>query len=154
MVHEFLAAEFSRVVEPGSEHEYKLSIAIAEKLLGPLNTENGGSTIPAGSQFGGLIYPALAMSANADNLALLPEIVDQHLDLEQVEYIRVEDKTSETQFQVTVLDFANSWGSDGSIEWKGRRPQWQIQAGEAVQVSVENGRWVARDVNGEIIEPS
>lgn len=154
LIHEFLGEEFAREVPYGAEHEYKLSVAITEKLLGNLTLEAPDENMLSDSRFAGIIYPALAMRANSDNLALLPEFVDRFLQLEQVEYIRVDSARDDLKYQVTKLDFANTFGPSGEIEWKGRLPQWQIPSGATVRVGVERGKWVVRNEMGEIVEPN
>ena len=42
----------------------------------------------------------------------------------------------------------------GLIEWKGRTPQWTLQnRGDDLTFSVENGTWIARDAEGNPVEP-
>jgi hypothetical protein len=139
-IKEFFATEFAKVVPPGQEDLYKLSIAIAEMHF-------------SSDMFGGLLYPSMAMRANADNLVLKPECVDQYLKLHKVEYIRV-DETRDYGFKVTLLDFADTFGPDGEIQWKGRLPHWVMrQEGQVLNLRVEDGRWIARNEKGEIVEP-
>jgi hypothetical protein len=95
----------------------------------------------------------MAVRANADNLALKPECVDNHLSLRKVEYIRV-DETDTSDFKVTILDFADTFDEDGGILWKGRHPNWVMrEKGQVLHLAVEGGRWVARNERGEIVEP-
>jgi hypothetical protein len=139
-IKHFFATEFAKIVPPGQEYLYKLSIAIAE-----LHFSN--------DMFGGLLYPSMAMRANADNLALKPECVDNHLSIRKVEYTRV-DETDASGFKVTILDFADTFDKDGGIEWKGRHPHWVMrEKGQVLHLAVENGRWIARNKKGEIVEP-
>ena len=148
LIADFLASEFTRVVPPGNEHFYKFSIAIAEKLyIGPLHDEEF-------DRLGGILYPTIAMRANSDNLALIPEFVDRFLSLEAVEWIRVDSGGANLKLQVTKLDFADSFGGTGQIEWKGRLPQWSVGSGRTVRVSVEDGKYVVRDEEGTIVEPT
>lgn len=115
VIKQFFATEFAKIVPPEQEFLYKLSIAIAE-----LHFSN--------DMFGGLLYPAMAMRANADNLALKPECVDNHLCIRKVELIRV-DETDTSGFKVTILDFADTFDEDGGILWKGRHPHWVMRKG-------------------------
>ena len=139
-IKHFFATEFAKVVPLGQEYLYKLSIAIAE-----LHFSN--------EMFGGLMYPSMAMRANADNLALKPECVNKHLSVRKVEYIRV-DEAGNRGFKVTILDFADTFDQDGRIQWKGRRPHWVMrEKGQVLHLAVENGRWVARNEKGEVVEP-
>jgi hypothetical protein len=136
----FFAAEFAKIVPPGQEYLYKISAALAE-----LHFSDG--------MFAGLLYPAMAMRANADNLALKPECIDLYLELYRVEYLRV-DESSEQGFKVTILDFADAFDQDDKIQWKGRHPHWVMrQSGQTLYFTVENGRWVARDEQSKLVEP-
>jgi hypothetical protein len=139
-IKQFFATEFAKIVHPGQEFLYKLSIAVAELHF-------------SSDMFGGLLYPSMAMRANADNLALKPECVDRYLNLRKVEYIRM-DETDTSGFKITILDFADTFDEDGSIQWKGRHPHWVMrEKGQVLHVAVENGRWVARNEKGEIVKP-
>ena len=154
IVNKYFANEFAKVVPEGGEHLYKISVAISEKLCGgELHMEIAGDSYKGPMEIGGVIYPTIAMRANSDNIALKTHIVDKYLSLEQVEYIRV-DSTHDFQYEVKIIDFANSFCENGTIEWKGRHPQWVLGPGQEVTVSVENGHYVARDTEGNIIEPT
>jgi hypothetical protein len=103
--------------------------------------------------FDGLLYPALAMRGNADNLAIKPPAVDKKLAFKKADFFQIEDY-SDNSYKVTWLDFANSLSCEGKIEWKGRLPQWKLgKKGEMLMLKVENGMWVARNPNGEVVEP-
>lgn len=156
LVATFLANQFTRLVSPGNEHEYKLCAAIAEKHYAENLQTDEQFAVEHGSgvKLGGLIYPTISMRANADNVTLLPEFADTCLRPNYVEWIKVDAEGQDFTYQVTVLDFANSFGPTGEIEWKGRRPQWTIHPGQLCHVTVENGRYVMRDELGNIVEPS
>ncbi len=140
-VHSYLASKFSETIKKGEEYKYKLTIAIGRKLI-------------MGDLFAGILYPTITMSGNADNFALKPECVNDKLVLEKVEYIRVDKCSAGLRYNITLLDFANSFTKNGEIEWKSRLPHWVLRKkGEMLRVAVENGRWVARNPNGEIVEP-
>lgn len=53
LLHEFLASEFTRDVPTGSEHLYKLTVAIAEKLSGQIVALERAVDMPRGSRFAG-----------------------------------------------------------------------------------------------------
>ena len=64
------------------------------------------------------------------------------------------DETDASGFKVTILGFADTFEEDGDIQWKGRHPHWVMrEKGQVLHLAVENGRWVARNVDGEIVEP-
>jgi hypothetical protein len=151
----FFSSEFTREVAHGNEHLYKLSVAIAERLCsGSINGSSEDQKLGL-DRFAGVMYPPVAMRANADNLALFPEFVDRCLRLEAVEWIRVDEQRQDFKYNITKLDFAGTFGSSGEIEWKGRLPQWKLERrGEQLIFAVENGQWVARDEGGNVVKPS
>jgi len=118
---------------------YKLTAALAEFFMRP--------------PLEGLIYPTIAMNANADNVALKPEWVDSGLEFVGVELVRI-DAVRGLKRDITVLDYATA-GDDGVLDWKGRGPNWQLtEHGQELHVSVEQGVYVARDPVGKIVDPS
>jgi hypothetical protein len=132
---EILGSLFARR-DPGL---YKLTAALAEFFMRP--------------PLNGLIYPTIAMSANADNLALKPNWVDTGLDFVGVELVRI-DAVRGFERDVTVIDYATA-RSDGSLEWKGRGPNWKLAGnGQQLTLRPEQGVWVARDHDGNIVDPS
>ena len=141
LVNEFLSQEFTKIVPVGKEDIYKISIAIAEKLF-------------SDDIFDGLIYPTISMKANADNLAIKTQYIDKkRIVIKSVEYIQIEAK-EDFKYKINVLDFANSFKEDGEIEWKGRPPNWTLRGkGDELKLIAKNGKWVARDKDGNIIEP-
>src|SRR4051812_31355875 len=115
------------MIRGNADHIYKLSIAIAEKHFGNIKNDQFTTTeLPpdlfSDRRFAGLIYPALAMRANGDNLVFLPEFVDRCFELVSVEFIRVNAVSGELKYDITTLDVADTFTSDGLIEWKGGVP--------------------------------
>lgn len=138
-VTDLLASIFVRVIEPGESEFYKLSTAIAEMLF-------------AQDMFHALLYPTVALSANSDNLAIKPSFVDHHLSFVEAEFFQVQ-KVNDHGFEVTPLDLAQSLNADGSLAWRGRPKQLVVPPFGTLVLTAENGRWVARDLNGKIVEP-
>lgn len=156
-LQKFFSAEFARDVPADQEHQYKISVAIAEILLRDMD-EDGRIESVSDTRMAGLVYPALAMLGHSDNLVLKPDIVDRYLQLEQVEYMRIDSMDVDGKFVTyhnTHLDFADTFKPDGSIEWKGRPARWHIviPPGGMVRWAIENGRQVYRNENGDLIEP-
>jgi len=158
LLQRFFSEEFAQEVPLGEEHLYKIPNAIAEILLHDVHECDRieGVTI---NRMAGLLYPAMAMLGHADNLVLKPDIVDSYLQLEQVEYMRINKKEVDGKFVTyhsTHLDFADRSNADGVIEWKGRPARWNISIppGGMVRSSIENGRQIYRDADGRVIEPS
>jgi len=141
LVNEFLSQEFTKIVPAGKEYLYKISIAIAEKLF-------------SDDLFDGLLYPTISMRANADNFALKPRYIEEKkIVIKMVEYIQIDTK-EDFKYRITVLDFANSFKEDGTIEWKGRPPHWVLrEKGDELKLIAKNGKWVAIDKAGNIVEP-
>jgi hypothetical protein len=137
-ITEFLSQTFCCRITDGNEHLYKLTIAIAEKMF-------------LGELFQGLVYPTIQMRANADNFAIKTDFADSGLVFQNIEFLRV-DSAADFSFNVTTQDFANQLGSDGQILWKGRPGHWAVPPGQAIQVSVENGRYVAHDLTGKLLD--
>ena len=137
----FLAREFTRRVKRGEEHLYKITIAIAQSMF-------------ADKLFDGLLYPSIAMFANGDNLAIKTEFADTALTLERVEFMTVR-AVRDKQFEVDVHDTAIEQTPDGCIAWRGRLDQWVLaKKGDTLMFTAENGRWVARDLAGRVVEPT
>lgn len=151
LIHKFLADEFTRDVPDGEEHLYMLSAAIAEKLSGNIQVPEVAADMPKGTRFAGLQYPSLAMCGDADNFALLPNFVDSCVKLRNVRYVNVDEVSGRTSFQVTTIDFADTFSVSGDIQW------WSKSCGipegnKTIRVALEGGRWVSRDPNGNIIQ--
>lgn len=130
---------FTERVPDGQEFRYKLSAAVAECMFG--------------TPVAGILYPSIAMWANADNVALQPTWADANLDLVGVEAIRV-NSIDGTKLHVNVVDYATS--SNGKdLDWKGRGPIWQLkEQGETLKVESTGEIWQAFDEEGKEVDPS
>lgn len=138
LVQDFFNDEFTKVVDKGNEYLFKLSIAIAEIGIRE-------------DKFVGLLYPTIAMRNYSDNLALKPSFVDQNLSLEKVEFFRI-DQIRDFEYLVTTLDFATDFGITGEINWKFPKLENAIKGDDAlINLSIENDKWVARNIKGEIV---
>ncbi len=133
-----LAKLFGQQIAEGEEHKYKLSAAAAECLLG--------------DPVAGILYPALAMSANADNVVLKPAWADSHLRFVGVERVMIESIIGQ-KLQVKVVDFATS--PDGvALRWKGRGPNWTIRnQGEILRIRSTGELWQAFAEDGSEVDP-
>jgi hypothetical protein len=138
-IAEFLSEAFTRRVAAGSEHEYKLTIAIGEKLF-------------SHDLFDGLLYPSIAFGANADNFALKNQYADNNLRFVKAEYAKIE-AVEDNFFEINISDTATKLEVDDRIIWKGRRDQWVIRPRERFKVAVENGKWVVKNASGKIVDP-
>jgi hypothetical protein len=139
-VADFLCDEFTKKINKSCSYLYKLSAAISEIFL-------------SGDFFNALLYPSISMWAGADNLAIKPNYVDNHLVPKSVKYFIITD-IKEKEFSVNTIDFTNSFSQTEDINWKGRPEQWVLrEKGTKATAIYENGEWVFRNQNGEIIEP-
>ncbi len=139
LIRNFIDEEFTKNVNEGEEYLYKITIALAEKHF-------------SDDIFNGLLYPSIAIKARSDNLALKPHYVDKNLMIEKVEFIQIVS-VKDSEYKIKALDLAKSFGKDGSIEWKGHPGKWYLKKkGDELILSVENGRWVARDKYGKVVE--
>jgi hypothetical protein len=127
LIWKFFAEEFSRPVPVGSEDLYRVTVAIAERLLG--FSPRGRPTIDSGEwispegpiRFGGILYPTLAMRANGDNVAILPEVIDTCLVLRSVDFLEIVN-TDDLRFTIRTIDHAAKYTPEGEIEWTDRPP--------------------------------
>lgn len=106
----FLAEEFTRIVSPGHEHEFKMTIAIGEFLLGS-------------DRIDGLEYPSIAGDVNTwaggANLVLKPDRADQLFEAEECWMIEVERKAPPPHagYVVRCTRKARAIDADGNIIW-------------------------------------
>lgn len=140
-VRAFLADIFSVDVKEWRSEWYKLTTAITEILV-------------AEGTFGGLLYPTIAMSARADNLALKPEFLSDGLKFVGAKYVVMKDSDG-ASINVDTIDFAPGVRPDGRLDWKGRAEQWILakQWDALTFTSDENGERIARDQDGNIVDP-
>ena len=120
--HNFIAEAFSRHVKAGHEDEYKISIGLAEKLLAIDISAPVESFKRKGMSFGenqsiGFIYPALAMSGNADNLMTTETMFRRHFTLEEVEWAQVIEWKDPLHITLGVRDKSFAITSDDAIQW-------------------------------------
>jgi hypothetical protein len=114
LIAEFLSGVFTETVGIDETHKYKLSNAIAEQLLLPIESD-------IGLKFSGLLYPSVAMSSTADNLALDTQYVDSCMKVIKAEFWEVVNvrlnKDNAPSYDWAILDVASSFSKDGAIKW-------------------------------------
>lgn len=137
LVNDFLSELFT---SDQPERHYITTIAVAEKML---NAE------PAG----GLLYPTIAMHANADNVALKPAFVDDHLSAIYAELIEI-TAVDGLEVSFDTLDEARRIAEDGTVHWLGHMGTWPVQPTQQLTLEAVDGHWVARDAQGVIVDPS
>jgi hypothetical protein len=140
LVHDYLAFAFSQPVESGREQLYALTLAISRKLFGKRR------------MLGGIMYPAVAVCGNADNIVLRKEVADDSLRFLSVEFALVKS-TGRDEINIEVMDSATRTDLLGTIEWSGRGLEWQLNPGEQLELIGEGGRWVAHNSLGKRVDP-
>jgi hypothetical protein len=131
---------FAASIGVGEEHSYLLTAALT-------------SVMSDADVFDGLMYPSVAMWANGNNIALKTGFVDRALKFDKIEFARVE-RVKETAYDISWLDTAAKIADDGTIQWRGRLENWSIREpfGQ-LTFTAENGGWIARDAEGNVVEP-
>jgi hypothetical protein len=140
-IHHLLGDLFTEKVPADEEWRYKITIAVAERLL-------GGNETP----IGGLMYPTIAMQANADNVAIRRSFADTGLEFVRAEYRRITAIHGPLSLETDTVDVANSV-QDGALVWLGGREEWTVPGGKELLMTAEDNRWVARDQHGNIVPP-
>lgn len=102
-VRAFLVREFTRIVEPGNEHEYKTSLAITR--------------FHADDSIDGLWYPSIASNRLGTNLALRTGAADDLLRPFACWQIEVVERLADSEFRVLCTKKAKRIEIDGSILW-------------------------------------
>jgi hypothetical protein len=107
LVREYVSLAFT---EP-TDRKYNLTAAIAEVYL-------RGQTI-SGQSFSGIIYPAVRLGGEVDNLALLPEFVETGLRLEDAKVVQIHEITRDPlQVNGEILCDLERAEPDGALRWR------------------------------------
>lgn len=117
ILRELMSKEFMRDVPDSERHHYKITTALAELHLGEIRNH--------AQQFAGIIYPSIKMSANGDNLALIPDVVDQHVKFKKATHIKI-NKRDGNSFSINEIDEAIELNDDTSLKWLGRLAHWVL----------------------------
>jgi len=95
------------------------------------------------------------MRANSDNYAIYPRYIGTDITFDHVDFIRVDAANSDFSYRITRLDFANELTEQQNIMWKNPLRQWTLsRPGESATITLENGDWVARDAQGNVLDPN
>lgn len=130
-VKEAFSRYFAQKFSSNDSFRYKLTVALAEMHRGTIVTKN--------TQFAGLLYPSVQMSANGDNLALLPWFVDRHLQFRKAVHVQIKGRTA-TTFDVDYLDAAHGFDASGKLAWLGRIRAWSLKPQQGAKFQVVSGR--------------
>ncbi len=140
-IHHLLGDLFTEAVPADEEWRYKVTTVVAERLLGENETP-----------IGGIMYPTVAMQANADNVAIRRSFADTGLEFVRAEYRRVTAIHGPLTLETDTVDVANSV-QDGVLVWQGGKEEWTVAGRTELAMTAEDNRWVARDQHGNIVPP-
>lgn len=142
-VHSFFDTKFSEPIHETYSYRYKVTSAIAELLMYDGLFVDG--------KVMGITHTSVAYLGNSENVVLLPEYADHILSLDYVEELEVVDVT-DNGFKTRSTDIATEF-TDNAIFWKGRSRQHSIAPMSIAHFTKENGGWVMKDNEGNIIDP-
>lgn len=139
VIADFLARTFCKKITDEEKLHYKLTIAIAKKHIR--------------DKFNGLLYPTIQYSANADNISLTKNVIDQnYLHLQQVEFAEILE-VKDNRYCYKILDIADELSGD-LINWKNLNKTWTVyDDSDDLYFTDEFGNFQAYNSNGDIIHP-
>ncbi len=137
-VYNFLAASFARKITREKNFDYKLSIAITNKLI-------------MGDMLHGVLYPSIAMNGNSDNIVLKPSYVDENLEFVGVEYLEVVASEG-MKYKHETLDSATKIDK-GELKWTGKLLGWTLDSQKSIAFSSDGSDWSAKDETGNRSDP-
>jgi len=160
LIDRFLAKEFTRRVPRDQEWRYKLSVAITEAYLKALPAVPGtrpdgmlrpGETI-SGIEVAGLVYPAIAVNAESDNIALKSKYADECLEFVWVHYIEIARPSGAKpdEFNLKGLDYADKISKSGELMWISSFPN-TFAPGADLRVGLHNGKLVMLDSLNKVV---
>jgi hypothetical protein len=124
MIRKWQARVFTRLVPKGSEHLYRLGLALKCFALGKI----AAATPDGFTAFDGLVYPSVASTLAFDNVALLPSTVDNKFDLIEarlvslVEWTGGEAANARQQAQAKMMDYDCAHPDvAGRLRWGSKR---------------------------------
>jgi hypothetical protein len=144
LVFGYFETKFLQPIHQTYSSQYKITAAICEclttgNIVGDLRTN------------GGLIYPSVAHSSRSENLAIQPHVVDRCLHLDWVEELTIE-AVSDISISYKRTDFSSNF-EDGLISWTGKALHWTLAPGKQITMTAELDGWIARDLEGNIVNP-
>lgn len=142
-IYSFFDTKFSEPIHDTFSFRYKVTSAIAELLIRDNLFDRKAV---------GIAHTSVAYPGGADNIVLLPEYVASNLSLDYVEELEITD-VSKQGFQAKFTDIATDF-IGGIIHWKGRTKEHAIPSKSTANFVMENGGWVMKDNEGNIIDPN
>ncbi|MBY4715846.1 hypothetical protein [Burkholderia cepacia] len=140
----FFETKFSQPIHETYSSQYKITSAISEKL-------SSGELIGDHRVIGAVSYPSVVHPSRSENLAIRTAVVDKCLQLDYVEEILVTNVQGNT-ISVDRTDFSSNFDGDNII-WTGKPIHWTMGPGTKLVVTAEPDGWIARDENGNVVNP-
>lgn len=117
LVREFMVRQFMKIVEPGSEHEYRITNAIATVLLTEFDFVRRSDFHPVGATADGIAYASIAAQARGANIALTCDAADRLLKPLACCVFLVEQRPQRRWPRILRTHRAKSITGDGLIIW-------------------------------------
>jgi len=144
LIFGFFETKFLQPIHETYSSQYKITSAICEVLT----TGNINGDLRTN---GGLTYPSVAHSSRSENLAIQPHVVDRCLRLDWVEELSIE-AVSDNGISYKITDSSTSF-ENGLIAWTGKPLHWTVAPGKVIKMTNEHDGWIARDMDGNIVNP-
>lgn len=146
LVGNFLAETFCQKISENEHEKYLLTNAISEKHFSE-NPQEGVVHIQ------GLMYPTIKMNANADNISLEKQTIDDnYLKFEKVEYIEILQVEQE-KFTYKIIDIAFNV-TEENIIWENMDFHWIGDTSIDLVIIKQDNILQAYNYEGDIIEPT
>lgn len=117
LIRKFLVGQFVKVVEPGNEHEYKITNAIATVLLTEFDFVRRDDFRRAETTADGVSYASIATQARGANIAFTCEAADRLLRPLACCVFRVEERPQRRWPRILRTHRAKVIAPDGQITW-------------------------------------
>jgi len=117
LIRSFLVRQFMKNVGPGSEHEYKITNAIASVLLKEFTFVTKADLLPAEVEADGIAYASIAAEAKGANIAFTCAAADRLLKPVACGVFVVEKDSNSPWGAIRRTHRAESITPEGNIVW-------------------------------------
>lgn len=117
LIRSFLVRQFMKNVGTGSEHEYKITNAIASVLLKEFTFVTKADLLPAEVEADGIAYASIAAEAKGANIAFTCDAADRLLKPVACGVFVVEEDSNSPWGAIRRTHRAESITSEGNIVW-------------------------------------
>jgi hypothetical protein len=106
----------------------------------------------SGNYINGLLYPSIAIGNQSHNLAIKKSFVDEGLRCVNAVLYKIVEVTDNLKYTVEELDFATC--HEKTLDWKGRKKQWNIKENYGSLKMAYNGWcYYAQKPDGSLVDP-